>query len=261
EAVNEEMDDSLERAATTATSLDAEWWSQVPRSHGDAAAQTRSERVSKVFNDPLLAGVNIPRSGKDSLKLNEFIELCTNLLQRVLALETTKTTQALEIDSLKRRVKKLERRKRSRTYGLEILYKVGLSARVESSADEGLVEEDASKQGRIADIEPNKDIYLNMLFDIPDDLRGEEVFISQQFPLNVVAAITTTAIIDDITLAQALAELKSAKPKAATTTATTTITAASLRPKAKGIVIHDQEQEPTPIISSQQSSQVKDKGK
>ncbi|GKB46427.1 hypothetical protein Tco_0897180, partial [Tanacetum coccineum] len=32
-------------------------------------------------------------------------------------------------------------------------------------------------------------------------------------------------------------------------------------PKAKGIVFHEQEQAPTPIVSSQQPTQVKDKGK
>nr|GFC08790.1 hypothetical protein [Tanacetum cinerariifolium] len=37
---------------------------------------------------------------------------------------------------------------------------LGLSARVESSADEGLGKEDASQQRRIADIDANKDIYL-----------------------------------------------------------------------------------------------------
>ncbi|GJS59472.1 hypothetical protein Tco_0654256 [Tanacetum coccineum] len=70
---------------------------------------------------------------------------------------------------------------------------------------------------------------------------------------------------DEITLAKALAELKSAKlrtqgiafrkssesitttPTFTSTTAATTITAASTRPKDKGIVIHEQEQAPTPI--------------
>nr|GEU45945.1 hypothetical protein [Tanacetum cinerariifolium] len=280
EAINKEMYDSLERATTTATSLDAEHdrgniiktqskatpnepVSQETSSGGglrcqkamrDAVAQTRSKRVSKISNDPLLAE------------------------NTVLALETKK-----DIESLQRRVKKLKKKKRSRTYKLKRLYKVGLSARVESSEDEGLGEEDASKQGRIADIDANKDIYLvnvhtnkdifcvndddvivedaEMLFDVADDLKGEEVFVLQEVPLNAAAATTTTATIEDITLAQALAELKSAKPKDATTTTATTITAASLRPKAKGIVIHDQEQAPTPTVSSQQPSQVKDKGK
>nr|GEU96455.1 hypothetical protein [Tanacetum cinerariifolium] len=231
----------------------------------DVVAQTRSEKVSKISNDPLIAGVNTPQCREDILKLNELIELCTKLQQRVLDLETTKTTQAMKIVSLKRRVKKLERRKRSRTNRLKRLYKVGLSARVKSSKDKGLGKEDASKQGRIADIDANEDIYLvnvykdedmfgvndsdgdevivkdvEMLFDVADDLRGEEVFVSQEVPLkevsvvnevNVVStATTTTTTIDDITLAKALMEIKSEKSK---TTATST------RHKAKGLVIYE----------------------
>ncbi|GJQ95887.1 hypothetical protein Tco_0007026 [Tanacetum coccineum] len=75
-------------------------------------------------------------SGEDSLKLNELMELWSNLQTRVLNLETTKTTQANEIASLKRRVKKLEKKNQSRTHKLKRLYKVGLSTRVESSGDE-----------------------------------------------------------------------------------------------------------------------------
>nr|GEW40407.1 hypothetical protein [Tanacetum cinerariifolium] len=84
-----------------------------------------------------------------------------------------------------------------------------------------------------------------MLFDVADDVRGEDVFVSQEVPLkevNVVAATTITATIDDITLAKALMEIESAKPKAATTTAVIIIITASIRPKAKGLVIHEQEQ-------------------
>nr|GFC57086.1 hypothetical protein [Tanacetum cinerariifolium] len=130
EVVNEEMDDSLERAATTATSLDAErdrgninktqskatpnepsskgtssdGGPKCQDTMGDTIAQTRSENVSKFYNDPLLTGVNTPRSGEDSLKLKELMEFCTNLQQRVFDLENTKTSQAQEIISLKKRV-------------------------------------------------------------------------------------------------------------------------------------------------------------
>ncbi|GJU43102.1 hypothetical protein Tco_1200368 [Tanacetum coccineum] len=249
EAVYKELDDSLVRAATTASSLKAEQDSGGGPRHqetmGDTIAQTRSENVSKLSNDPLLARGNTLRSGEDSLKLHELMALFTTLQQWVLDLETTKTTQATEIASLKRIVKKLERRNKSRTHGLKRLYRVGSSRRVESSEDEGLGEEDASKQGRIADIDANKDIYL------------------------LVASTTTTITNCKYTdvwksgLAQALAELKSAKPKAdkvviqepeqgtttptlTTTTDATTITAVSTRPKSKGLVIHEQEQAPTP---------------
>nr|GEX06062.1 putative ribonuclease H-like domain-containing protein [Tanacetum cinerariifolium] len=72
---------------------------------------TRSKRVSKVSSDLLFAEVNTSQSGKDSVKLTELIKLCTNLQNRVLDLETTKTTQAMKIESLKRRVKSLTKSK------------------------------------------------------------------------------------------------------------------------------------------------------
>ncbi|GJS54297.1 hypothetical protein Tco_0627659 [Tanacetum coccineum] len=295
EAVYEEMDDSLERAATTATSLDAEQdrgninktqskatlnepsslgtsSGSGPRRQetiGDTIAQTGFENVSKTSNDSLLAGVNTPRSDEDRLKIKELMELCTNLQNRVIDLEKTKTSQAQEITSLKRRVKRLEKKGGSRTHGLKRLYKVGLSRRVESSDEEGLGEEDASKQGRIADIDADAGINLvSTHFDADTDmfrvhdLVGDEVVVESEVAVKaastipVSAATTTTTVItdDEITLAKALAELKSAKLP--TTTAATTITAASTRPKAKGLVIHKQEQAPTPIVSSQQKLQL-----
>ncbi|GJV90738.1 retrovirus-related pol polyprotein from transposon TNT 1-94 [Tanacetum coccineum] len=78
EAVIEEMDDSLVRADTTASSLEAEQDSDSdPKRQdtmGDTIAQTRFENVSKTSNDSLLARVNTPRSDEDRLKLNELME-------------------------------------------------------------------------------------------------------------------------------------------------------------------------------------------
>nr|GEV12606.1 hypothetical protein [Tanacetum cinerariifolium] len=56
---------------------------------------------------------------------------------------------------------------------------------LESSKDKGLGEKDASKQGRIADINANEDITLvsihdEQMFDADQDLGGEEVFVAQQ---------------------------------------------------------------------------------
>nr|GEZ34548.1 hypothetical protein [Tanacetum cinerariifolium] len=144
------------------------------------------------------------------------------------SLERVATT-ATSLDVERDRVKKLKKRKKSRTHGLKRLYKV---ERVESLEDEGLGKEDASKQRRIADIDANQDIYLVNVHKDKDMFGVNE---SDEVLLNAAVTITTTTTIDDITLAQALEELKSAKPKAATTTAATTITAASSRPKAKGI--------------------------
>nr|GEZ42181.1 hypothetical protein [Tanacetum cinerariifolium] len=222
EAVHKELGDSLVRAATTASSLEAEQDSgggpRCQETIKDTISQTGSENVSKFSNDSLLAGVDTPQNDEDSLKLKELIELCTNLQNRVIVLKTTKTTQVMEIKSLKRRVKKLENKQRSRTHKLKRLYKVGLTTRVESSKDEGLGEEDASKQGMISDIDAYEDITLVSthddieMFEADKDLHGKEMFVAQQNE-NVVekevdaaqiqvttAATTPTISIDEFTL-------------------------------------------------------------
>ncbi|GJS49009.1 hypothetical protein Tco_0599130 [Tanacetum coccineum] len=145
--------------------------------------------------------------------------------KKVLDLETSKTTQALEIESLKRRVKKLEKKQRSRTHKLKRLYKVGLSAKVVSSDDEASLgdQEDASKQGRkILNIDADEDITLDNTHVDTDldifgvhDLHGDEVFVEIEEPMVNAATTITTTIVDEVemTLAQTLIEIKSAKPK------------------------------------------------
>nr|GEV65237.1 hypothetical protein [Tanacetum cinerariifolium] len=144
-------------------------------------------------NNTPLSRVNTLESEEDRLKLKELMKLCTKLSDRVLNLETTKTAQAKEIANLKKRVKMLERKRKSITHGLKRLYKVGLSAKVESSAGE---EKDSSIQRRISDIDANQDIYLvnvhrdedifgvndqddNSMFDADKDLQGEEVVVEE----------------------------------------------------------------------------------
>ncbi|GJX04418.1 hypothetical protein Tco_0190334 [Tanacetum coccineum] len=193
-AVYKELDDSLVRATTTASSLEAE------QDSGNII-KTRSKATPNEAGSQGTTSGGGP-SGEDSLKLNELMELCTNLQQRVLDLETKKTTQANEIASLERRVKKLEKKDRSRTHKLKRLYKVSLSARVESSRDEEDLGKDASKQGkRIHDIDVDEDITL-----VNDD--------NEIFDVDTLAVSAATIIDVEITLAQALAELKSVKPKA-----------------------------------------------
>ncbi|GJR60822.1 hypothetical protein Tco_1502984, partial [Tanacetum coccineum] len=201
EAVYKELVDNLVRAATTAFSLAAEF-----------------ENVSKHSNDPLLARGNTLQSGEDSLKHNELMESCTNLQTRVLDLEKTMTTQAEEIVSLKRRVKKLEQKKRSRTHGLKRLYKVGLIARVESFRDEESLGEDASKQGRINAIDANEDITL---VNDQDD--------ADMFDVNTLTA-------------QALAALKSVKPKVKANVVeepSIPVSDAGTKDKGKGILVEE----------------------
>ncbi|GKE37041.1 hypothetical protein Tco_1460446 [Tanacetum coccineum] len=137
---------------------------------GDAKAQTRFETASKQSNDPPLSRVNTLGSGEDRLKLKELMDLCTKLSDRVLNLETTKTAQAKEIYSLKKRVKKLERKRKSKTPGMN-LFKIGTSRR------RSLGEEDASKQGRNLKQGKHRLIFEESDFDDEGfDVDMDEVF-------------------------------------------------------------------------------------
>nr|GEU69261.1 hypothetical protein [Tanacetum cinerariifolium] len=94
---------------------------------------------STIFEQLASIGGNTLQSDEDRRKLNELMELCTNLQSRVIDLEKTNTTQANEID------------------------KENLG-------------EDASRQGRrIDDMNADEDITLvNVLADADKDLGGEE---------------------------------------------------------------------------------------
>nr|GEV33041.1 hypothetical protein [Tanacetum cinerariifolium] len=78
-----------------------------------------------------------PTSPHDSTMplLTTLMETCASLSQKVVELEQDKHTQALEILKLKKRVKKLEKKKRSKYLGFKRLRRVGTSQRVESSTD------------------------------------------------------------------------------------------------------------------------------
>nr|GEX05411.1 hypothetical protein [Tanacetum cinerariifolium] len=127
-------------------------------------------------------------------------------------------------------VKRLEKKRRSTTYGLRRLYKIGISARVESSAKEQILED----QGRFYDQE---------MFDT-DAFNDQEVVVK-----DVNAASIATAIsIDDITLAQALVVIKTSKPKAKsivmqepseTPTTTTILITLKIQDKGKGIMVEE----------------------
>ncbi|GJY39615.1 putative ribonuclease H-like domain-containing protein [Tanacetum coccineum] len=84
EAVHKELGDRMERAATTASSLEAK------QDNGsssrcqdtileDVDAQTRFETTSKQSNDPPLSRGYTLGSGEDSLKLLKLMELCTTV--------------------------------------------------------------------------------------------------------------------------------------------------------------------------------------
>ncbi|GJT51331.1 hypothetical protein Tco_0977488 [Tanacetum coccineum] len=166
-------------------------------------------------------------SREDRLQLTELMNLYTTLQTKVLELEKTKSSQQLKIESLERKVKKLEMDKNKRTHKLERLYKVGLSARVVSSDDEKPsfdVQEDEFKQGRrISDIDDDADITLvdegegrnEEIFDAERDLAGEEVVVEEVMVEKVVVEkkIVEEEILnkDEATLAQTLADIPKVK--------------------------------------------------
>ncbi|GJR97757.1 putative ribonuclease H-like domain-containing protein [Tanacetum coccineum] len=123
------------------------WQSQVPRYHGGASAQTRSERVLEKPNKPPLSeGGYTPRSDEGRLKLPELMTMCTKLSKQVLDLEEEKDAQVVEILRLTKRVKRLERQRTSRTSQPR-----RMEYRQFESSDDDLKEEDASKQRRGSD--------------------------------------------------------------------------------------------------------------
>nr|GEZ77432.1 hypothetical protein [Tanacetum cinerariifolium] len=97
------------------------------------------------------------------------------------------TNQAVEIEKLKKRVKKLEGMKKKRTHGLKRLYKVGLSTRVESSKEEEDLgdQEDASKQRRIAEIDDDEDLSLiNETIQDRGRINKEDLFRKDQIAID-----------------------------------------------------------------------------
>ncbi|GKD52380.1 hypothetical protein Tco_1281356 [Tanacetum coccineum] len=250
-----------------------------PRNHGGVLAQTRSERVLKKPNEPPLpeghtsrsregsmehtfelmdivpptpydsplSGGYTPGSDESRMKLKDLLAICTKLSKHVLDLEKEKDAQAVEILKLKKRVKKLERkRKLSISHPRRRIYR-----QVKSSNDD-LDEEDASKQGRESD--KTKSIFKDSDFDVLDDdmedVEGETVHTATTGVSAVSAPVTTagvaistaeprtppttaaTAFIDkDLTIAQTLIKMKEEKAK------------------EKGVAIKDVEDSPRPIRS------------
>ncbi|GKA42552.1 hypothetical protein Tco_0735212 [Tanacetum coccineum] len=228
EAIHKELGDSLVRAATTTSCLEAEQNSgNINKTQSKATPNESSSQGTTSGGGPR---GNTLRSDEDILKLYELMALCTTLQTRVLDLEKTNTSQHNEIASLKRRVKKLKKKNRSRTHKLKRLYKVGLTTRVESSGDEESLGEDASKQERINAIDTDEEITVNKKF-----IAGVATTIS--------AATTTTDDDGGVTLAQALIAMK------------------SIKPKVKGIVIQELGESTTIIASQPSSQQSHDKGK
>ncbi|GJX96606.1 hypothetical protein Tco_0352404 [Tanacetum coccineum] len=274
------------------------WRSQILVKHKSSKKAQRQE--AEVPQDETEHEESVPTpsndpqpSGEDSMQLTDLMILCTKLQTQVLDLQKAKDAQAKEIDALKKRIQRLERRKMSRPTGLKRLSEIGMIKRVESSEDqESLgIPEDASKQGRsIEDI--NADVDVSLVDETQERQDDDLIFDSEVLEVDVMHVEAkvdgkddqskkldvTTAGIDDntggeavttagddsavpttnekITLAQTLIQIKAAKPKVVTTAATTTTTT---RPKDRGVVVHEPSEFRVPQKIKPSSS--KDKGK
>ncbi|GJW45418.1 hypothetical protein Tco_0074217 [Tanacetum coccineum] len=260
EAVFEERDDKVVRATTTAASLDAV----------QASGNITKTQSTAMSNDPISqeigSGVNTPRSdekrneqqdltdfvpptphdsplsrghtpGSDEGRpnINELMTICTNLSNRVLALEQSKTAQDLVINKLQKKVKRLEKALRARTPGIK-LFKIGTYRR------KGLDKENVSKQWRKSDkIKPmHKDIDFDVLDDamenVEDGSTAEQITTARDtlntasINVSVVGPSTSTTgdIFEDemITIADTLVAIRSA------------------RPRTTSVMIHNVEEEP-----------------
>nr|GEY04430.1 putative ribonuclease H-like domain-containing protein [Tanacetum cinerariifolium] len=238
ETVYEEMYDSIERAAITTTGLDAE--------HDRGIISKTS--FTATLNEPSSIRTS---SGRGPRR------------QETIRHSVTQT-----------RVKKLEKMVNKRTPKLYKLYKIGSSRRIESSDEASLGDqEDACKKGKIIDnLDVDKEVTLvdetqgrndQDMFDtgvLDDEEVVAEKEVSTADPVTTIGevvstggvevsatATTHTISMDDITLAKALASLKSEKPivkepSVHVSVVTTTSTTVTTTTKAKGIVMQEPEE-------------------
>ncbi|GJW30313.1 hypothetical protein Tco_0047188 [Tanacetum coccineum] len=124
------------------------------------------DNVPSTHHDSPFTGGYTPGSDEGRMKLDELITLYTKLSKHMLDLEKEKDAQVVEILNLKKRVKKLERKRKS-----SISHPRRKKFRqVDTSFDDGLDEEDASKQGRRSDkIRP---MFTDKDFEELDDHMG-----------------------------------------------------------------------------------------
>nr|GEV96363.1 hypothetical protein [Tanacetum cinerariifolium] len=278
-------DDRVVRAATIAASLKAKQESSRPRHHvttlGDTDAQTRFDIASKQSHDlPLsevntsgseedsmehqddltnfvppitydspLSGGHTPGSDEDRPKINELMNTCTKLSNKVLALKQFKISQDLVIKRLKKKVKRLEKKQRARTLGMK-LFKIGTSKK------KTLDKENASKQGRD---ESNRTDELNLSNKGSDETEVFDYTTAAKKDGNAAKPVSTGG--DVVNAASVILDVSAVGPSTSvagpststtedifedemTTMAYTLMAIRKTRPRTTLVVIHDVKEEP-----------------
>nr|GEX80891.1 ribonuclease H-like domain-containing protein [Tanacetum cinerariifolium] len=240
-AVHEEWGDRLVMAATSASSLEAE------QDNGNIF-KTQSKATP---NEPSSTRTS-SRGGTRCQEAMGDIPAQTRSERRVLNLEDelnkTKTTQQNKIDSLEKRVKKLEKKNKLRTHKLKRLYKVDTTSKVESYDNNEDLGEDVSKQGGIDVIDADEDITL-----VSVNKEGIKVVEEE-----VVEVINTSKLIAEV-ISNAGEEVTtvnipiSAAASIVSAAEAIRIVKITRAPKVRRITIQEQEESTTTkILSSQQ---------
>ncbi|GKC16302.1 hypothetical protein Tco_1013084 [Tanacetum coccineum] len=256
EVVFKEWDDRVVRATTTAASLDAAQASGAKKPWS-VIAQTRSERASKHSYDSPLPGGNTPGSDKERLEHDDLTDFVppTPYDSPLLGGHTPGSDEDLVIRRLKKKVRKLEKKLRARTLGLN-LFKIGTSKR------KSLDKENVFKQGRKSDktkpmfedsdfseidienVKGDAETQGRNTVEHGDTVNTASIDVSVAGPLNVSTADPSISTIGDIFKDEMV------------TIADTLVAIKSTRPRTTSVVIHDVEEEPRratpiPIVQSQ----------
>nr|GEW21765.1 hypothetical protein [Tanacetum cinerariifolium] len=210
------------------------------------------EIVPTTSNDPL-------PSGEDRMQLIELMNLCTKLQKQVLDLEKANTAQAKEIVDLKKGVKKLKRKKKSRTSGLKRLWKVGSTTRVESSKDKESLgdQEDESKQGSMIN-NIDQDVEITLVDKTQARMNEEDMFgVNDLDGDEVIMDVTTGENVEqDETVAEK--EVSTADPVTTAGEVVTTVEDV----EARGVIVQEpSEFKTTSSLQPSQLPQAKDQGK
>ncbi|GKD64879.1 hypothetical protein Tco_1306987, partial [Tanacetum coccineum] len=156
-----EMPIDEEQPATTSAPSTSEPQDQPSTPH-DSLKQEPTH--SSPYDLPL-TGVNPPRSKEGSLQLAKLMALCISLQGKVDALEKDKLAQATKILSLKKRVEKLEKKRKSKPLVLRRLRKIG-----------GMVS-DIDADAEISLVDETQRLDHDLIFDTIANLGGEEVVV------------------------------------------------------------------------------------
>nr|GEW78428.1 abelson tyrosine-protein kinase [Tanacetum cinerariifolium] len=238
------VDLALIGATTTATSLEAEQESgninktrstktlnePSPQGTGSEVNTSGSEEDSMEHQDDLtnfvpptphdssLSGGHTPGSNEGRPNVHELMAICTQLSNRVLALEQSKTAPDLVIKKLQKKVKRLDKKKRARTLGMN-LFKVGTSRR------QSLDKKNVSKQGRNLKIRPMfEEGDINDDFDDMNDMVDESMENVEGDIVNVGGAVntaTTEVSAASASVTTAGVSISTVEPRTPPTTTTT----------------------------------------